>query len=376
MRKSLSQNESEHNDGTAGMHSCLAALRADAVPSRAGARAGPQSPRSFMKAFVLTGFGRPPEFADVAKPEPGPGEILVRVHATSVNPVDHMIRSGFFRATQEYRFPAVFGRNVAGVVEVVGDGVTRVGEGDEVYGFVKRDYIGDGTFAEYIVVPGDFFVAAKPSRLSLQQAGTLAQAGITALECVEAVPSGPGHVVLVNGATGGLGTFAVQIAKARGADVVATTRSADRAELLRSLGADHVVDPTRDDLVKLVREVAPEGVDGLVDFVKHVDSAVMGQDEGDARREFARLCHGVLREGGRAASVTNGGAPELLAPFGFTNVHSTPSPANLERLAAHVDDRGVTPVVMRTFSFDDIEAAFDRLLAGGMAGKIAVSLEG
>jgi NADPH:quinone reductase-like Zn-dependent oxidoreductase len=329
-----------------------------------------------MKAFALTGFGRAPEFADVPAPEPGPGQIRVRVQATSVNPVDDMIRSGFFRAAQEYRFPAVFGRDLAGVVETAGDGVTRFRAGDEVYGFVKRDYIGDGTFAEYVVVPEDFFVAAKPSRLSLEQAGTLAQAGVTALECVEAVPCGPGQVVLVNGATGGLGTFAVQIAKARGAGVVATARSADRAELLRSLGTDHVVDPTQGDLVKLVREAVPEGVDGFVDLVKHVDSAVMGQGEDEAHREFARLCHGVLREGGRAASVTNGGVPELMGPIGFVNVHSTPSPANLARLSALVDDRGVTPVVMETFSFGDIEAAFSRLLAGGMAGKIAVSLAG
>lgn len=328
-----------------------------------------------MKAFVLTGFGRAPEFADIPAPVPGPGQIRVRVRATSVNPVDDMIRSGFFRAVQEYRFPAVFGRDVAGVVETVGDGVTRFREGDEVYGFVKRDYIGDGTFAEYVVVPEDFFVAPRPSRLSLDQAGTLAQAGVTALECVEAVPSGPGQVVLVNGATGGLGTFAVQIAKARGAQVVATARSADRAELIRSLGADYVVDPTQGDLVKLVREAVPEGVDGFVDFVKHVDSAVMGQGEDDAHREFARLCHGVLGDGGVAASVTNGGVPELMGPIPFANVHSTPSPANLGRLTALVDDGGVTPVVACTFSFDDIDAAFDRLLAGGTAGKLAVSLD-
>jgi len=327
-----------------------------------------------MKAFVLTGFDRAPEFADITEPRPGPGEIRVRVHATSVNPVDHMIRSGFFRAVQEYRFPAVFGRDLAGTVDTTGDGVTRFREGDEVYGFVKRDYIGDGTFAEYVVVPEDFFVAPKPSRLHLQQAGTLAQAGITALECVEAVPSGHGQVVVVNGATGGLGTFAVQIAKARGASVVATARSADRADLLRSLGVDHVVDPAQGDLVKLVREAVPEGADGFVDFVKHVDSAVMGQGEDDAHREFARLCHGILREEGGAASVTNGGVPELMGHIAFHNVHSTPSPANLARLTALVDDHGVTPVVADTFRFEDINAAFDRLLAGGMNGKIAISL--
>jgi NADPH:quinone reductase len=329
-----------------------------------------------MKAFVLTGFNRAPEFADVAKPEPGPGEILVRVRATSVNRVDQMVRSGFFRAAEEYRFPAVFGRDVAGVVEMLGDGVTRFRESDEVYGFVKRGYIGDGTFAEYVVVPEDFFLAAKPVRLTLQQAATLGLAGVTALECVEAVPSGPGDVVLVNGATGGLGTFAVQIIQARGANVVATARSADGAELLRSLGVDHVVDPAQGDLIKLVREVVPEGVGGLVDFVKHVDSVVMGQDEDDAHRVFAGLGHGVLRAGGRAASVTNGGVPELMDPFGFTNVHSSPSPANLARLGALVDDCGVAPVVTHSFGFDDIEAAFDRLAAGGVAGKIAVTLDG
>jgi len=327
-----------------------------------------------MKAFVLTGFDRAPEFADVPAPEPGPGEIRVRVQATSVNPVDHMIRSGFFRAIQQYRFPAVFGRDLAGVVETVGDGVTRFRKGDDVYGFVKRDYIGDGTFAEYIVVPENFFVATRPSRLSLEQAGTLAQAGVTALECIEAVPSGRGDVVLVNGATGGLGTFAVQIAKARGAGVVATARSAERAKLLRLLGADHVVDPTRGDLVKLVREAVPDGVDGFVDLVKHVDSAVLGHGEDDAHHEFARLCHGALRDGGRAASVTNGGVPGLMGPIGFTNIHSTPSPANLARLSALVDGGGVTPVVADTFGFDDIEAAFGRLLAGGTAGKLAVTL--
>ncbi len=183
-----------------------------------------------MKAYVLTGFDQPPELRDVETPEPGPGEIRVSVHGTSVNPVDHLVRMGFFRAAQEYRFPAVFGRDVSGVVDAVGPGVTRYAVGDHVYGFVKRAHIGDGTFAEHVVVPEDMFVSPAPTTLPLAVAGSLGLSGITALECVEGVPSGPGDVVVVNGATGGLGTFAVQIAKARGAVVIATARSAAGAD--------------------------------------------------------------------------------------------------------------------------------------------------
>ncbi len=189
-----------------------------------------------MKAFALTGFDTPPELVEVPTPVPGPEEVLVRVAATSVNPVDHMIRSGFFRQVQEYRFPAVFGRDLAGEVVEVGSAVTRYRPGDRVYGFVKREHIGDGTFAEYVVVPETMFVGPAPANLTLAQAGVLAQSGVTALECLDAVPSAAGDVVLVNGATGGVGSFAVQIAVARGAEVVATARTPEQEAFVRGLG--------------------------------------------------------------------------------------------------------------------------------------------
>ncbi len=328
-----------------------------------------------MLAYVLTGFGDEPELRDVATPEPGPGEVRITVHGTSVNPVDHLVRMGFFRVAQEYRFPAIFGRDVSGVVDAVGPDVTRYAVGDPVFGFVKRAHIGNGTFAEHVVVPEDMFVSAAPTTLPLSLAGTLGLSGITALECVEGVPSGPGDVVVVNGATGGLGTYSIQIAKARGAVVIATARSAAGADLVRSLGADHVVDPRDADLVDLVRGVVPEGADGFVDLVKHADPLVMGDDEGGKYEEFARLCRGVLRPGGAATTVTNGGLAELLEGIPFTNVHSTPSPEALARLAALVDDGLVRPVVAATFRFDDIASAFEKLIGGGNLGKVAVSLE-
>jgi NADPH2:quinone reductase len=328
-----------------------------------------------MKAFALTGFDTPPELVDVAEPVPGLHELLVRVAATSVNPVDHMIRSGFFRQIQEYRFPAVFGRDVAGEVVQVGSAVTRHHVGDAVYGFVKREHIGDGTFAEYVVVPDDMFVGPVPARLSLAQAGVLAQSGVTALECVDAVPSGRGDVVLVNGATGGVGSYAVQIAAARGAEVVATARTLEQHSLVRRLGAAHVVDWTSGDLVELVRAVAPQGIDGFVDLIPHALSTEMGVGEEEGHVEFARLCRGLLRDGGRASSVTNSGVPELLGGIPCANIHSTPTPESIGRLTSLVEGGAVVTPIHDTFSFDRIDDAFERLLAGPALGKISVVLD-
>jgi len=328
-----------------------------------------------MKAFAMRDFDHPPQLIDLPAPQPGPGQVLVRVHATSVNPVDQLIACGFFRTVQEHRFPAILGRDLAGVVEGHGEGVTRLATGDRVYGFVKRPHIGDGTFCEYVVVPQDMFVGPVPSALTLPQAAVLAQSGITALECVDAVPCGPGQVVLVNGATGGVGSYAVQIAAARGAVVVATARTAQQKDFVLSLGATAVVDWTAGDLVKQVRAVAPDGVDGYVDLVKHAPSMQIGVGEDEAHRRFADLCRGLLRPGGRASSVTNGGDPQLLGDIVCTNVHSTPSPQSIARLTQLVDDGSVTAPIQDTFSFDDIAAAFDQLATGPAMGKISVVMD-
>ena len=189
-----------------------------------------------MKAYALIDFHRPPELIDVDRPEPGPDEILIQVQATSVNPVDAMVVAGFFRTVQHYRRPAVVGRDICGVVEQVGSDVAQFVVGDPVFGFIKREYIGDGTFAEYVTSPADYFVVPRPEAASPVEAGVLGLSSITAQECLDELLVVTGDTVLVNGATGGVGSFAVQLAVDRGLRVIATARGAAGADYVRGLG--------------------------------------------------------------------------------------------------------------------------------------------
>lgn len=200
-----------------------------------------------MKAIMQDRYGSPDdlEFGDVDPPVPGDDEVLVRVHAAAVNALDwHVMRGDPYlaRPMMGLRAPRakIRGRDFAGRVESVGRNVTRLKAGDEVFGEA------DGAFAEYVAAPEDV-VAHKPARLTFEQAAAIPLAGNTALMGLRDLGQvQPGHRVLINGASGGVGTFAVQIAKAFGADVtgVCSTKNIEQA---LSLGADHVVDYTKDD---------------------------------------------------------------------------------------------------------------------------------
>lgn len=323
-----------------------------------------------MKAYALTGFDRPPEFVEMPVPRPGPGEILIKVEATSVNPVDALVAGGFFRTVQQYRFPAVVGRDVSGVVARVGAAVANFAVGDPVFGFVKRDHIGDGTFAEYVTSPSDYFVTARPDAVSPVRAGVLGLSATTAQECLDAVAVTKGDTILINGATGGVGSFAVQLAVDRGLRVIATARSAEGAEFVRGLGADAVVDWTGD-LAGAVRAVAPEGVDALVDLVRRDASTVIGMDETPARRALARFARSVVRPGGSLTSLTNGADPAFLGDLTGTNVHSSPTPEALGRIADAVRRGVLRAPVCAVYPFDRIAKAFARQRSG-VLGKVAV----
>ncbi|MDF5756415.1 NAD(P)-dependent alcohol dehydrogenase [Spongiactinospora sp. TRM90649] len=214
-----------------------------------------------MKAIVYTRYG-PPEvlsYADVPKPVPGDREALVRVRAASVNFGDRAAMRGspgIMRLAFGFPRPrkTILGRAVAGTVEAVGPGVTRFAPGDDVFGEAAQ--LG---FAEYVAIP-EKRLAAKPPEVTFEQAATLPVAGVTALAALRLGDAGPGRNVLVNGASGGVGTFTVQLAKRLGARVTAVCR-ARNADLVRSIGADQVIDYTTTDLTQ-----SPERFDLIIDL--------------------------------------------------------------------------------------------------------------
>lgn len=314
-----------------------------------------------MRAYVLESFDSPPRMVDVDMPQPGPGEVLVKVAAVTVNPVDSAIAGGDARAWLEYRFPVTIGRDLAGVVQAIGDGVSRFAVGDRVFGYIAEDHAHRGSFAEYVVVPEDQFIVPTPDGMSDTDAAAFGLAAVTATMCVDAVNAAAGSTLLVNGATGGVGSYAVQLAKGRGAHVVASARRGAEEDHVRGLGADETVDWAGDDVAGTVRRSHPDGIDGLIDLVT-----------GDPER-FALLCRGVLRPDGRAATTLNAADPELLGAVTATNVWSAPEMPRLELIARLAGEGGLRAPVSEVFEFARLDDAF-AAVRGGAMGKVAVRL--
>ena len=199
------------------------------------------APPATMRAVAVDDFGAPPALRELPVPQPGPGEVLVRVQASSVNGFDRAVAAGHLRGMLEYRFPVVLGKDVAGTVAALGAGAARFGVGDRVFGVVMPPALGPGGWAEYVAV-AEGFLATVPPALDLATAGALGLAGAAALAAVDAVAPTAGEPVLISGATGGVGAFAIQLAKARGAAVLATARPGEEAAFVRGLGADATVD--------------------------------------------------------------------------------------------------------------------------------------
>jgi NADPH:quinone reductase len=311
-----------------------------------------------MRAFTLDSFDSPPALRDdLPTPHPADNEVLVRVQASSVNPVDTAIAGGMLKSMFEHEFPVVLGRDYAGVVEEVGSGVTRFAAGDEVYGFVPHanPNVHDGSWAELIVVAEDKHVAASPAGTALQEAGAAPLTGITALACVDALEISEGDTVLVVGATGGVGTFAVQLLAQAGAMVVAPGLPDDEL-YLRGLGVSEPIN--RDsDLAAAVRELHPDGVDGLIDLISYSP-------------EDFNLNAAVLKEGGRAATPLSaaGEGP------GRKNVMAVANPENLDRLATLLGPGTIKVYIQESHSLDQAAEAMSLLGATHTQGKIGIEV--
>lgn len=214
---------------------------------------------------MITEFGQPGEVREVSVPEAGPGEVLVRVRAASINPMDAFVASGATAAFAETRVPLIPGIDAVGTVESVGSDENGFKPGDEVVLFADtKSFWGEGTFAELVSVPASA-VAHKPNGLSDDVAATLPLAGLTALGIADQVDAGPGRIIGVIGATGGVGGWFTQLAVARGATVIAFSKP-ENATYAQSLGAASTIDYNDPQMVDRLRELYPDGLDAVVDF--------------------------------------------------------------------------------------------------------------
>jgi len=311
-----------------------------------------------MRAFTLDSFDTPPTLReDLPTPELGDDQLLVRVQASAVNPVDAFIAAGFLKSMAEHDFPVILGRDYAGVIERVGAAATGYAVGDEVYGFLTyaNPTVCDGAWAELIAVPHNHSVARRPANIDARQAGAAPLAALTALAAHDALRPGHGTTVLVVGASGGVGSFAVQLAAHAGATVVAPGLAEDE-DYLRGLGVGEVVDRNAD-VVAAVRERHPNGVDALLDLVSSTP---------DALDAYAA----VVRDGGRLVSSV-GAAGE--GP-GRANVGAVPSPENLDRLAGLLDAGTLSVPVQASYSLAQADQALKALTGQHTQGKIAITL--
>jgi NADPH:quinone reductase-like Zn-dependent oxidoreductase len=322
-----------------------------------------------MRAVIQTGYGEPGkvlQFGDVDRPVPGEKQVLVRVVATSANAGDwrRVYASPFFIRTmtglRRPKNPQEIGGDVAGVVEAVGPGDTTLNVGDEVFG------IRSGAFAEYVA--GQSFVR-KPSNLTFEEAATVPIAGVTALQALQKhgnVQSG--QKVLINGAGGGVGTFAVQIAKALGAETTAVT-STDKVELMRSLGADHVVDYARHNFTRTGTKY-----DLIVDIGgNHSVAAMRRVLASGGKLVMTGAGHGRFGVMGR---VFGGAIRKRLGQPLVFYVATGPYQDQLNTLREMIEGGQVTPVVDRTYPLDDVAEAMRYLKTQKARGKVAITVAG
>ena len=333
-----------------------------------------------MRAYVITRYGGPEAMVlqDVPKPSPGPGQVLIKVGAAGLNPVDYKMRQGKLRLLFRPRLPFIAGCELAGTVVGVGPGANRFTAGDRVYSRV--DAPGLGAFAEFVCVPQEL-VALMPQSLGFTEAAGLPLAGLTALQALrDELPIHPGSRLFISGGAGGVGTLAIQLAKYYGAEVT-TTASPRGHTLVRDLGADHVVDYTRENFAQ-----APNDFDAALDTVG--GRTLMGVFR-------------ILKRGGAVVSVA--GIPEpktalqdlhasrVVAAlfwgislgvrlrawrsgvlYRYLFMHA--SGDDLRLLAGLVDVGKIRPVVDSVYPLRRISDAFAVLEAGHAKGKIIVTM--
>ncbi len=321
-----------------------------------------------MKAIINKTYGDASvlELAQVEKPTPKENEVLIRVKATGLNKADWFMLTGrplMLRAEAGLFSPKrqILGSDVAGVVEAVGTSVTRFKVGDEVYGDLSED--GRGGLAEYVCAP-ETVLAHKPSSQTFEHAAAVPMAAMTALQGLRDTGNiQAGQQVLINGASGGVGTYAVQIAKAMGAEVTAVCSSA-KVEMVRGIGADHVIDYTREDFTQNGQKYdlifAANGFQTLAQYQSALSPngtlVVVG---GSFKQIFSAMLFGGWQTRGTNQTIKS--------------VLQKPKPEDLATLAEMVDSNQIRPVIDQTYSLEKAAEALAYLGGGSVKGKLVIT---
>lgn len=333
-----------------------------------------------MKAFVMTRYGGPEvaELRDVPAPVARVGELLVRVHAAGLNPVDFKTRQGMLKVVQRYALPVVMGNELAGVVEAVGAGVSGFAVGDRVFARVPKGSM--GALAEFAALSADV-VAKMPKGLDFTTAAGVPLAGLTALQALrDELRLGPGSRVFITGGAGGVGTFAIQLAKWLGAEVT-TTASQRGRELVERLGADVVVDYTTQRVADHVRDmdgafdlVGGESLDAAFAAVKSggMVVSVAGMPEPQTARKDLGRGWGLAALFWFASFGLRARARRHGVTYRYLFMH--PSGAELAELAALIEAGTLEPVIDRVFPFEQVADAFAYLESGRAKGKVVVQI--
>jgi NADPH:quinone reductase-like Zn-dependent oxidoreductase len=312
-----------------------------------------ETPMETMKAVRVHEYGGPEvlQYEDAPRPQAGPGEVLIKVHASSVNPVDWKVRAGYLKQMLNYKMPMIPGWDVSGVIEAVGSGVTRLKRGDGVYS--RPDLSRDGAYAEFVAVK-ESEVALKPKSIDHATAAAIPLAALTAWQALyDGAKLSSGQTLLIHGAAGGVGTFAVQLAKMRGARVIATA-STKNHDFLRSLGADEVIDYNTTKFDEVVH-----GVDAVLDTITG---------------ETMERSWKTLKKGGILVSILEPPSPEKAAAHGV-RCHHTFVQANVEQLneiAKLVDAGKLKIIIENIFPLAEARAAQESNATGHTRGKIVL----
>ena len=311
-----------------------------------------------MRAIAVDQYKGEPRLLDIPQPVPKPDQLLVRIEATALNPFDWKVADGMLQGAMPAVFPLVLGQDAAGTVSATGNEVTRFKAGDRIYGQFFHAPVGEGTFAEYAVVPEKAPLALLPPQIDFVTAAALPTAGMTALSMVETLD--PKACLLIVGATGGVGSFATQLAAAKGLRVLATATASSEGDRLRRLGASEIYTSRNEALIADVKGNHPQGIDAVIDLVSNTAAL--------------NALAGLVRPGGTLLTTVFSADEKALQARGIKggNFEVRANSSLLEHLAETLEAGKLTVPIDNVITLAEAPAAIARSRQGHSKGKTVI----